>query len=94
MRYVNIKTRKVIKSFDVTADEWELYEDETGNPVPIRNMVADDINRTIVASFNAGNDRETVRGVAHSIMETYRKFGAFDTESRAVLENILDDLYE
>jgi hypothetical protein len=35
-----------------------------------------------------------VRGVAHSIMETYRKFGAFDTEPRAVLENILDDLYE
>lgn len=83
--------RKTISvSAKLTADEWELYSDMDG-----AEAAAEELNKELEFAVRAYETREWVEKKMLSFMgmKEFREFGASDTEPRAVLADILDNIY-
>ena len=74
----------------LSAEDWELYNDENG-----ADLAAFELNRHLEFCVKTSQDKEEVRRRMDTYMSNpvYRKYGASDTEPRAVLDNILDNIY-
>ena len=74
----------------LSAEDWELYNDENG-----ADLAAFELNRHLEFCVKTSQDKEEVRRRMDTYMSNpvYRKYGANDTEPRAVLDNILDNIY-
>jgi hypothetical protein len=79
-----IVTKVVTVSINLTSEQWELYTSMVGH-----EEVAVALNKDLEAIFNS--DDLTVlekRKAAHSTLDNYSEFGAADSESRYVLEDL------
>lgn len=92
MSYIqrHIETKKHIK-INLSADVWELFTND--HPVESENA-AREINAAIEESFNRGNDKKTVERAALVAMRANLELGAMDTEPRAVLDDLLSELFK
>jgi len=83
---------KIVKSYQVTgldydADRWELYQ--MGGAAE----AAAALNNSFMTAVNAGKDRNEVEDAMWKTMDKYSKFGAFDTEPRGVLLDLMDEVF-
>lgn len=83
---------KIVKSYNVTgldydADRWELYQ--MGG---VANVAAA-LNNSFMTAVNAGKDRDEVESAVWKTMDKYSKFGAWDTEPRGVLDDLIDEVF-
>ena len=85
MKGLTIKKRAVV---ELTAEDWQLYSHMHG----VR-WAAKDINASIQRSFDRGQTRTETEKQALQIMRVHIEYGAMDTEPRAVLGQLLDELY-
>ena len=92
MSYIqrHIETKKHRK-INLSADVWELFTND--HPVESENA-AREINAAIEESFNRGNDKKTVERAALVAMRANLELGAMDTEPRAVLDDLLSELFK
>lgn len=84
-------TLKITKKIelDYNAHEWQLFSDMEG-----AEGAAKRLNDTIERYANAGMKKYETRSAVQSLMAELGKWGANDTEPRAVLERILEKFYE
>ena len=83
---------KIVKSYQVTgldydADRWELYQ--MGGAAE----AAAALNNSFMTAVNAGKDRDGVEAAVWQTMDKYSKFGAWDTEPRGVLGDLIDAVF-
>ena len=72
----------------LTADDWQLYDDDTGR-YAARENVAVALNERIANAINTSQNRGEAYRRCVSILERYSDMGAADTEGRYVLGTIL-----
>lgn len=90
MTHPRLKVERVIKiRADFKADDWQLY-DSAG---PTANVIAHGLNQTLEEYVNRGETRAEVTRFMHSQMHHHAEFGANDTEPRAFLERVLDQIF-
>jgi hypothetical protein len=85
-----IARHKLPKSdVNLTAEQWQLY---TVDPEfrKASEKAAVRLNKCFDAAVNLGWSKDQVREAAHNVMNEERKCGAYDTEPRGVLEDLLD----
>lgn len=71
----------------LTAEDWDLYD------MPESKVAAEALNYVIMREVNAGMDRLSVKKKAYKVMSKYLDTGIMDTEPRAILQEILDEIY-
>ena len=77
---------------DFSADQWGLYTNSISRNVI--EAVATRFNDHLNEYVNGGYTKaQTLEGM-HDIMSTYREFGAYDTEPRAFLDVVLEEIYK
>jgi len=81
---------KRILHIDVTdtAEQWELFTEDH-----FAEVAANGLNRALEMYVNQGMKKDRVREMMHVIMNSYAKVGAADTEPRAHLEFLLDQIF-
>jgi hypothetical protein len=84
-----LEISRVIKvKCTLTAAGWDLY---TSSMNCARAATA--LNRAVERAINSGMDRREAYDHVYKVMDKYSKFGACDTEPRAKLEDILDEVF-
>ena len=83
-----IVTRIVRVKVSFTAEQWQLYTAS----MPC-GSAATTLNIELNQYVNNGFTRAEVRTRMHVEMSRLRKTGAFDTEPRAFLETVLDEIF-
>lgn len=87
MRYTLNKTVHIDPK--LSANEWQLYSSMEGV-----KSVARDLNRRLKKLVNAKDStRSVVEKEMMAFMYTYATYGAYDSEPRWVLMDIMDDVY-
>jgi hypothetical protein len=76
----------------LTADDWQLYDDDTGRYANRKN-VAVALNDQVSNAINTSPHRSEAFHRCICILERYRESGAADTEGREVLYDILELTY-
>ena len=90
MSYLKNKLNKrVLVNVNLTPDDWDLYTSE-----PEVERVAEYLNTRFNDCVNAGWARDLVQRTMYKEMNLYKHWGAFDTEPRSVLEELLDGVFE
>jgi hypothetical protein len=87
----NVKVEVIARNVQITlsADEWELYENERGC-----DEAAKALNETLQAEIaRRGATRTSVLKEMTKAMDLLSRFGASDTEPRCVLYDILDEVF-
>jgi hypothetical protein len=82
-------TRAVKIDPKYTAEDWQLYTASMKC-----TKAANALNKSLKTLVNNGNTRQHVYESMITIMSLYSKYGAFDTEPRWVLEDILSQVYD
>ncbi len=82
-----VSTHKVT-GLDYSASRWQLFDDMNGVA-----SAAQALNNSFMEAVNSGKSREQVGTAMDKTMDKYSKFGAFDTEPRGVLEDLLDEVF-
>lgn len=72
----------------MTAEDWDLY-----TATEDCSVAAEYLSQTLVSALQLPTANEA-RQMMYAAMNEVRKFGAFDTEPRAILEGILGREYE
>lgn len=83
---MQVTVRKVVE-VKASADDWGLYY------TPEREEVASALNEKFSILVEMGRDRDDVEHYMLKFMEVYASDGAYDTEPRAVLDKILDEVF-
>lgn len=86
------KISKQVK-LSLTACGWDLYDSDEPANSHRPAMAASYMNECFESWFNSGADRDTVREYVHNVMNIWSDTGAYDTEPRAILEKLLDEVY-
>lgn len=71
-----------------TGDDWGLYTASMDCSEAVNAL-----NFALMFSVNIGGDREQVREHVDATMRQYDSFGSSDTEPRAFLEDVLDEIF-
>ncbi len=83
---------EIIRTFDIkatfTAHEWSLFTESMDC-----QYVADCLNEALTDSVNIHSDRSEVEREMGEKLKMYHTHGAFDTEPRIFLDDILDFIY-
>ena len=77
---------------NLTADQWDLYVGDPKTKMRV-DRAAVRLNEQFTESVNAGMDRDTVETAVHDTMMQFKDTGAFDTEPRAVLTDLLNKVF-
>lgn len=85
-----IVTRKV--ELALTADDWALYGDNEGHLTEQRRDAAKKINKVAEHALN-NYSRDEAYWEIRDVLDKHRKLGASDTESHAVMYDLLDTVY-
>lgn len=86
-----LEVKRVIQiHVEFSAEDWDLYSDESHL---YASVIAGGLNRQLEEYVNRGEARSEVTRLMHSLMHAMREEGAYDTEPRAFLERILDQIY-
>ena len=86
MNRLVIKSNPQIKC-TFTQDDWRLIDKEG-----IESVVLD-LNFQLETFVNAGYSKNDVRKLMHQDMATYTGYGTCDSEPRAFLEVVLDEIF-
>jgi hypothetical protein len=87
--FKNLHIQRVTKiSVGFTKQDWKLYD------VEYANIAAARLNDTLSAHVNRGAEETAVREAMHRVMADHSEFGANDTEPRAFLEKVLDEIFK
>jgi hypothetical protein len=87
----NLIIERVVKiSVYLTAEQWQLY---TSTYPAECSAIAFALNKTLIEYVNRGETREAVERFMLSAMRHAAEFGANDTEPRAVLDAILNEIF-
>jgi hypothetical protein len=85
----NVHIEKITQvNITLTADQWDLYTRSRDC-----SEAAEALNKTLEESINDGLSREEVVLMMDQVMVKYANYGAWDTEPRWVLEQILDEVF-
>ena len=82
------KVKLQVKAISLTPEDWGLFEDMDGVDVAARAL-----NGDVALATEEHDNRAAAESMIHRMMGLIEKFGAFDTEPRAVLNEILDRVY-
>lgn len=72
----------------LTAKEWDLYDIEGSD------QVAEKLNMKLESLIKKGCDEAALESEMHDFMSHYSGFGAFDTEPRSVLAQLIMHLFD
>jgi len=75
-------------SINLTGEQWDLFTHSMDT-----TKAAEALNNAVEENVNNGLSREEVEVAVEKIMDQYAQYGARDTEPRAVLNQLLDELY-
>ena len=91
--YVMQEINKEIK-IPENAKEWELFTTDIGKGFKAADLVAQDLNYNLVNMiYSPKSTRESIWKEMNTIMENMAYYGAANTEPRAVLAQILDEIF-
>ena len=89
---VTVKVKRMV-NVELTASDWQLYSPETPEDAS-PDRAARALNSALMVFLsNEDLSRDQVRDRMYTVMNTLSKTGAYDTEPRDVLEDILDKVY-
>lgn len=81
------KTVKTTINAHFDNSQWELYDD------PKTDEAVAEINEQLNFLVNSGFDRNTVDRRMHDFLNKFKDLGALDTEPRAFLRYVLDEIF-
>jgi hypothetical protein len=82
--------KKVTIDPSLSGDDWQLYTQSRPEEC---ESAAQALNAALGAAVNCGKRRPEVQAAVWAVMAQLSKTGAYDTEPRGVLEDILDDVF-
>jgi hypothetical protein len=90
MKGITVTRNPQIK-LTLTADDWQLYDDEDH---PARVMVALDLNANIQRILNNPSLPDSMkRRACRNYLRVYDNYGASDTEGRDMLDTIFSEFF-
>ena len=86
---IEMKKKVTIQKLEITADEWDLYENRGGRGD--RDGVATALSNQLKDSINSnGSDRRAAYSRMENIMGKFSDYGAADSEAHYRLGYVLD----
>jgi hypothetical protein len=86
----NVYIKKTI-TLALTADDWQLYGDETS---VARDLVAYEMNAKIENILNEQPTKDEAWTAIADILKAYRSFGADDSEGHDVAGDLMEVFYQ
>jgi hypothetical protein len=78
-------------SVDYSANQWCLNTKEF--PRSVIEKVASFLNKRVMMEYNKGEPREVVVGAVEVLTDKFKIYGATSKETKKVLDNLLDTVY-
>lgn len=88
----DLNVRRQIDNPNRSAEDWELFASSAKNKARV-DRAAFRLNEKFTECVNAGMERDTVETAVHDVMVQFSDTGAFDTEPRGILQDMLDEVF-
>lgn len=79
-------------SLSLSADDWELYT-ATPKLAEACREAAEELNRTIEETVNAGGDRKQVWAALEPVTRRHEEVGARDSEPLRMIQHVIDEIF-
>lgn len=89
MRNLTVK-RTVLVEVYLTADQWQLYSNQEGDPEGGRDMAAKELNIAFAEAVNAGKTDKDIWAAMGPVMKKWSNLGAMDSEGYHTVEDLIE----